>query len=57
MYTLFYSTISYFSVNLQVMLDEGRYKSFMQNMHNIDWKENHFKYDAVSMLGHGFGAS
>ena len=39
------------------MLDVGVYKTPIQNVHKIGWKENYFKYDDVSMLGHGYGVS
>ena len=42
MYTFFYSNVFEFYGNLQGMLDEGRYKTSIQNMHKIDWKENYF---------------
>ena len=39
------------------MLDEGTYKTSKQNMHKIGWKEDYFKSDDASMLGHGCGVS
>ena len=35
------------------MLDEGRYKTSIQNIHKIGWTENYFKSDDVSMLSQG----
>ena len=57
MYTFFHSNISEFAINLQRMIDEGMYKTSIQNMHNIGSKENFFKSDDVSILGHGCGVS
>ena len=37
-YTFFYSNISDFEVDLEVMIDEGTYKKSIQNMHNLGWK-------------------
>ena len=34
-YNFVYSNISEFAGNLQVILDEGRYKTSIQNIHNI----------------------
>ena len=56
MYTIFYTNISNFYENLEVILDEGMYKT-PRKMHQIGWKTNHFNHFYVSMLGHGFGAS
>ena len=39
------------------MLDEGTYKTTIQNMNNIFWKEKLFKCADDMMLGHGCGAS
>ena len=57
MYPFFYSNISEFYVNLKCMLNEGRYKTYIQNMHKIGQNKNHFKSDDVSMMGHGCGVS
>ena len=57
MYNLFYSNISEFAVNLEGMLDEGKYKASIRNMHKLGWKENYFKSADVPMLGHGCGVS
>ena len=38
MHTFFYSNISEFSGNTELMLDEGKYKTTIQNMHKIGWK-------------------
>ena len=57
MYTLFYSNISEFAGNLEVMLDEVKYKTSIQNMHKLGWKGNYFNSTYVSMLGHGCGVS
>ena len=43
MHTLFYSNISEFSGKLEGMLDEGTYKTTIQNMNNIFWKAKLFK--------------
>ena len=39
------------------MLDEGIYKTSLQNMHKLGWKASYFKSADVSMLGHGCGFS
>ena len=39
------------------MLDEGKYRSTVQNMHKNGWKTQYFKSADVSMLGHGCGVS
>ena len=39
------------------MLDEGKYKKSIRNMHKLGWKANYFKYADVSMLGHDCGVS
>ena len=43
MHNLFYSNISEFSENLQVILNEGTYKTVLNNMHNLGWKAQLFK--------------
>ena len=57
MYTLFYSDISEFAGNLEVMIDEGTYKESVWNMQKLGWKANYFKSAHVSMLVHGCGVS
>ena len=57
MHTFFYNNISEFGGNLEGILDEGNYRSTVQNMHKISWKAQYFKSTDVSMLGHGFGVS
>ena len=57
MHTFIYSNISEFDGNLQGMLDDGSYKTTLQNMHNIGWKAEFFKSSDVSMLVHGCGVS
>ena len=57
MHNLFYSNIYEFAGNLQEVLDEGTYKTTLQNMHMIGWKEKLFKYIDVSMLDHGCSVS
>ena len=57
MHTFFNNNISEFSENLEGMLDEGKYRSSVQNMHKNGWKAQYFKYSDVSMLGHGCGVS
>ena len=57
MYTFFYLNISGFDGNLQGILDEGTYKTSIQNMHNIYWKKNCFKSSGVSMFGRYCGVS
>ena len=52
MHTFFYSNISHFTGNLEGMLDEGTYKTKIQNMLNPCWKAQYFKYDDISMVGH-----
>ena len=41
MHNLFYYNISEFAGNLQGILDEGTYKTTIQNMHKLGWKENY----------------
>ena len=57
MHTLFYSNISEFAGNLEGILDEGTYKTTINNMHKLGWKAQLFKSTDVSMLGHGCGVS
>ena len=57
MHTFFNNNISEFGGNLEGMLDEGNYRSTVQNMHKIDCKAQYFKSADVSMLGHGCGVS
>ena len=57
MHTLFYSNISEFAGNLEVMIDEGTYKTIIQNMHKNGQKPQLFKSADVLMLGHGCGGS
>ena len=57
MHTFFYSNISEFAVNLEGIIDEGTYKTTIQNMHKLGWKAQFFKQDGVLMLGHGCGVS
>ena len=57
MYTLFYSNISEFDGNFQGMLDEGTYKTTIQNIHKIGWKAQFFQSYDLSMLVHCCGAS
>ena len=57
MHTLFCSNISEFSVNLEGILDEGRYITTVQNMHKLGWQSQYFKYADVSMLGQSCGVS
>ena len=57
MHTFFYSNISEFSGNLEGMIEEGTYKTTIQNMHKLGWKAKLFKSDDVLMLGHGCGVS
>ena len=52
MHTFFYFNISEFAGNLEGMLDEGTYKSTIQNMHKLGWKAQYFKSADVSMLVH-----
>ena len=57
MHTFFYSNISEFTGNFEGIIDEGTYKTTIQNMHNLGWKVQYFKSSDVSMLGHGCGVS
>ena len=57
MHTFFYSNISEFAVNLEGILDEGKYRTTVQIIHKLGLKEQYFKSDDVSMLGHGCGVS
>ena len=38
MHTFFYSNISEFGGNLEGMLDEGKYRTIVQSIHNLCWK-------------------
>ena len=51
MHIFFYSNISEFDGNLQGMLNEGTYKTAIQNMHKIGWKEKFFKSADVFDVG------
>ena len=57
MHTLFYSNISEFAGNLEGILDEGTYKTTIQNMYKLFRKAQLFKSADVLMLGHGCGVS
>ena len=57
MHTLFYSNISEFSGKLEGMLDEGTYKTTIQNIHKLGWKAQFFNSNDVSVLGNGCGVS
>ena len=57
MHNFFYSDMSEFAGNLEWMLDEGTYKTSMQNIHKLGWKAQFFKSGDVSMLGHGYDVS
>ena len=57
MHTFFYSNISELGVDLERMLDEGKYRNTVQNMHKLGWKAQLFKSADVSMLGHSCGVS
>ena len=57
MHSFFYNNISEFGGNLESMLDEGKYRSTVQNMHKIGRNAQYFKSGDVSMLGHGCGVS
>ena len=57
MHNFFYNNISEFGGNLESMLDEGKYRSTVQNIHKFGWKAQYFKSADVSMLGHGCGVS
>ena len=38
MRTFFYSNISEFAENLEGVIDEGKYRTTIQNMHKLVWK-------------------
>ena len=57
MHTFVYSNMSKFAGNSEVMIDEGTYKTTMQNMNKLVWKAHFFKSADVSMLGNGCGVS
>ena len=57
MHTFFYYNISEFGGNLEGILDEGRYRTTVQNMHKLGWNAQYFKSADVSMLGHSCGVS
>ena len=52
MHTFFYSNISEFTGNLEVILDEVRYRTTVQNIHKLGWKSQYFKSSDVLMLVH-----
>ena len=43
MHTFFYFNISQFVGNFKVILDEGTYKTTIQNMYKFGWKSQFFK--------------
>ena len=57
MHTFFYSNIYEFDGNLEGILDEGTYRTTIQNIHKFGWKAQYFKPSGVSVLGHGCGVS
>ena len=57
MYTFFYYNISDIDVNLQGILENGTYRTTIQNMHKLGCKEQLFKSSDVLMLGRGCGVS
>ena len=58
MHTLFYFyNISEFAANLEGIIDEGKCKTTIQNMYELGWMAQYFKYSDVSMFGHGCGVS
>ena len=57
MHTFFNSIISEFDKNLEGIIDEGTYKTTIQNMHKLGWKAQYFKSADLFMLGHGCGVS
>ena len=57
MHTFFYSNIPEFDGNLEGILDEGKHRTTIQNMHKLGWKAQYSKSADVSMLGHGYGVS
>ena len=57
MHTFLNNNIFEFGGNLEGMLDEGKYRSTLQNMHKIGWKAQYFKSAGVSVLRHGCGVS
>ena len=46
-----------FDLNSFPHMDEGKYRSTVQNMHKNGWKAKYFKSADVSMLGHDCGVS
>ena len=57
MHTLFYSNMSECDGNLEVILDEGIYKTTIYNMQKLGWKAQFLKSAGFSMLGRGCGVS
>ena len=57
MHNLFYSNISELAGNWEGMLDEGTYKTTIQNMQKLGWKAQFFTSSDVSMLSPGCGVS
>ena len=57
MHTFFYSNISEFAENLEEILDQGTYKTTIQNIHKLGWKAQFLKFADVSMLVHGCDVS
>ena len=57
MQTFVFNNTSEFGGHLVGMLDEGNYRSTVQNMHKNGLKAQYFKSADVSMLGHSCGVS
>ena len=57
LHNFFNNNISEFGGNLDGMMDEGKYRSTVQNMHKIGLNAQYSKSTDVSMLGHGCGVS
>ena len=53
MHTFFSSNISEFDGDLEGIIDEGKYRTTLQNMYKLGWKAQYFKSTDVSMFCYG----
>ena len=42
---------------MEEIIDEGKYRTTVQNIHKLGWKAKYFNSADVSILGHGCGVS
>ena len=57
MHTFFSSNISEFAGNFEGIIDEGTYRTTIQNIQNLGCKEQFFNSADVLVLGNGCGVS